>query len=156
LKTLGGATLEPAFAEGRVTINGAKVLATDLQASNGIVHLIDTVLIPEGFALEPIPDELRIYAEALELHALAVDRGVPIFNAGDHEASAAIYEIAAQSMLRLGAGPMDEELIEKLRKDCAEAAQTTSARDRAWDYRRVDIWDIEVLLYYNCLMAKLM
>ena len=30
-----------------VTINGAKVVKADVQASNGIIHVIDTVLIPK-------------------------------------------------------------------------------------------------------------
>ena len=35
-------------AEGQVVINGvATVIATDVMASNGVVHVIDTVLVPE-------------------------------------------------------------------------------------------------------------
>ena len=30
-----------------VTINGAKVVKADVQASNGVIHVIDTVLIPK-------------------------------------------------------------------------------------------------------------
>jgi uncharacterized surface protein with fasciclin (FAS1) repeats len=30
-----------------VRINGAKVVITDIQASNGVIHVIDTVLLPE-------------------------------------------------------------------------------------------------------------
>ena len=32
---------------GKVTIGGANVIATDLMAGNGVVHLIDTVILPE-------------------------------------------------------------------------------------------------------------
>ncbi|MCW5942161.1 MAG: fasciclin domain-containing protein [Fimbriimonadaceae bacterium] len=31
---------------GTVTINNAKVIATDVKASNGVIHVIDTVLVP--------------------------------------------------------------------------------------------------------------
>jgi transforming growth factor-beta-induced protein len=31
---------------GKVTVNNAKVIKTDIAASNGVVHVIDTVLIP--------------------------------------------------------------------------------------------------------------
>ena len=34
------------IAEESVTINGAKVLKTDVKASNGVIHVIDSVLIP--------------------------------------------------------------------------------------------------------------
>lgn len=33
--------------EGKVTINGASVITADIPASNGVIHVIDTVLIPE-------------------------------------------------------------------------------------------------------------
>lgn len=32
-----------------VTVNGAKVTTADVQASNGVIHLIDKVLLPPGF-----------------------------------------------------------------------------------------------------------
>lgn len=45
VKTVNGkeATLATA---GGVTINGAKVVAADLAAGNGVVHVIDTVILP--------------------------------------------------------------------------------------------------------------
>jgi len=33
---------------GGVTVNGAKVTATDVNASNGVIHVIDQVLVPPG------------------------------------------------------------------------------------------------------------
>jgi uncharacterized surface protein with fasciclin (FAS1) repeats len=30
-----------------VTVNGANVVQADVQASNGVIHAIDTVLMPE-------------------------------------------------------------------------------------------------------------
>lgn len=32
--------------DGGVTVNGAKVTAADVEASNGVIHVIDTVLLP--------------------------------------------------------------------------------------------------------------
>lgn len=33
--------------EGGVTVNGANVVAADIEASNGVIHVIDAVLMPE-------------------------------------------------------------------------------------------------------------
>lgn len=33
--------------EGGVSVNGANVTAADIEASNGVIHVIDTVIIPE-------------------------------------------------------------------------------------------------------------
>jgi uncharacterized surface protein with fasciclin (FAS1) repeats len=46
IATLQGKELTVAIKDGNVTINGAKVVAADLVGSNGVVHVIDAVLIP--------------------------------------------------------------------------------------------------------------
>jgi uncharacterized surface protein with fasciclin (FAS1) repeats len=33
---------------GGVTVNGAKVVAPDVMASNGVIHAIDAVILPPG------------------------------------------------------------------------------------------------------------
>merc|ERR1711997_287383 len=47
VKTVGGEEVEIINAGGGVTVNGATVIATDVLASNGVVHVIDTVILPE-------------------------------------------------------------------------------------------------------------
>jgi len=46
-KSVQGGPLAIAKANGGVTVNGAKVTAADLNASNGVIHVIDTVILPE-------------------------------------------------------------------------------------------------------------
>lgn len=46
-KSLDGQTLTPAAKDGKVMINGAQVIAADIEATNGVVHVIDTVLMPK-------------------------------------------------------------------------------------------------------------
>ncbi len=46
VETLNG-TYAVVVADGKVSIAGANVIATDLMSSNGVVHLIDTVILPE-------------------------------------------------------------------------------------------------------------
>ncbi len=46
LQTLNGEELTVAIDGDAVTINGATVVAADLKAENGVVHVIDTVLVP--------------------------------------------------------------------------------------------------------------
>ena len=45
-KTVNGKELDIKIADGAVTVNSAKVIKTDVAASNGVIHVIDTVLIP--------------------------------------------------------------------------------------------------------------
>ncbi|SDD40479.1 Uncaracterized surface protein containing fasciclin (FAS1) repeats [Algoriphagus faecimaris] len=44
--TLNGETLTVSIADGVVKIGGATVVAADLAGDNGVVHVIDTVLLP--------------------------------------------------------------------------------------------------------------
>ena len=46
VETLNG-TLAVAVNDGTVTIGNATVVATDIMGSNGVIHLIDTVIIPD-------------------------------------------------------------------------------------------------------------
>lgn len=46
VQTAGGRTAPVAVADGTVRIGGAKVVKVDIEASNGVIHVIDTVLIP--------------------------------------------------------------------------------------------------------------
>ena len=44
--TLQGATIDVVPANGGVTVNGANVVAADVVASNGVIHVIDAVILP--------------------------------------------------------------------------------------------------------------
>jgi len=43
--------------EGGVFINESEVVTADVEGSNGVIHVIDKVLVPEDFVLETEPDE---------------------------------------------------------------------------------------------------
>ncbi len=45
--TAGGAKVTVTVGAGGVMVDGAKVVTTDVMASNGVIHVIDTVLIPK-------------------------------------------------------------------------------------------------------------
>lgn len=54
---IAGKTLSPASVNGEaldvdgtngVTVNGAKVVTADIACTNGVIHVIDTVLLPKG------------------------------------------------------------------------------------------------------------
>ena len=45
-KTVNGKELDVKVADGNVTVDNAKVIKTDVAASNGVIHVIDTVVLP--------------------------------------------------------------------------------------------------------------
>jgi uncharacterized surface protein with fasciclin (FAS1) repeats len=46
VKTLNGQSLKVRFSHGTVTVGGARVIKTDIGASNGVIDVINKVLIP--------------------------------------------------------------------------------------------------------------
>jgi uncharacterized surface protein with fasciclin (FAS1) repeats len=47
VKTVQGQTLNVVATPSGVTVNGAKVVKTDIVASNGVIHVIDSVVMPK-------------------------------------------------------------------------------------------------------------
>ena len=47
VKTVQGGELTVKVADGKVTVDGANVVKTDIMASNGVIHVIDAVVLPK-------------------------------------------------------------------------------------------------------------
>jgi uncharacterized surface protein with fasciclin (FAS1) repeats len=47
-KAVSGDTITIKVADGKVHVDAANVTKTDIQASNGVIHVIDTVILPKG------------------------------------------------------------------------------------------------------------
>jgi len=46
IKTLNGGYLTPSVKGGAAYVNDARIIAADIRTSNGVIHVIDTVLLP--------------------------------------------------------------------------------------------------------------
>ena len=115
-------------AAGPVRIDEAKVLLADIKATNGVIHVIDNVLMPDL----PDPTPAR---KAMSVIELAIERGVPLFNSHKVEACAAIYEVAAQSLLTGHADALDEAARKRLGKALSAVHKDHSPRKKAWVLR---------------------
>ena len=51
-KTVNGLPLDIVVRDGKVYVNGINVVTADVQASNGVIHVIDAVLLPQA---APVP-----------------------------------------------------------------------------------------------------
>ena len=47
-KTVNGLPLDVTVSGGKVYVNGVNVVTADVQASNGVIHIIDAVLLPQN------------------------------------------------------------------------------------------------------------
>jgi len=136
-RTLAGATtVNFAIRDGAVTASNAKIISADIQASNGVIHTIDRVLIPDSKPEQSAGMESVDPARVASIIELAIERGAPMFNAGDKAACAAIYEVAVTSILTLGKSAVDADGMQALKKALRDAAAEEDPSERAWIHRR--------------------
>ncbi len=131
LKTVEGRAVNVAPAAGQ-TVNGAKVVAANVTASNGVIHVIDSVLLPP----EPKAARASTARAAEGLIELAIARGVPLFNNGKPEACAAVYEVAARGLLTMQPSPLADPHREMLTSALKKVSSSHDARANAWTLRR--------------------
>jgi hypothetical protein len=114
---------------GAFEVNGVKVIAADIVCSNGVIHVIDAVLIPPVKKLTP-SQAARAVIE------LAVERGVPLFNAGQHAACAAVYEVAVESLVKSHTEALTDKDRAALQAALSKMRGEKDPRQQAWTLRR--------------------
>lgn len=124
--TLQGAKVTVKFDDGRVRIGPAALLKADLGASNGVIHVIDQVLLPPEPAAAPKLGPVSLIEKAIE-------RGVPLFNEGNPAACAAVYEITCESLRLLPGVP--EKVRAELGRALEEMHAAQGERQKAWILR---------------------
>lgn len=127
VETLAGERAGFQATEGGFAIEGARITATDIEASNGIVHVIDRVILPPERTIEVSrlgPDELI---------RMAIDTGAPMFNHGNPEATAALYTITAQSLVSFARLTGAQE--RRLARGIMDARAAGSPAKAAWALR---------------------
>ena len=126
VETLAGTTLPLQAARGRLFVGDAVVESADLIASNGVIHVIDRVLLPP-----------KLTSPREQLITVTVERGVPLFNDGSPEACCAVYATALDAM-RYGEGfGLDANGRKALGTRIDKASTVADPRERAWEYRRL-------------------
>ncbi len=131
-KTLNGSSVSIGVRNGKALVNEASLVALDIDAANGVIHVIDAVLLPpstsQASSMTP--------AGAVNVsHMLttAISQGVPVYNAGDHHGCAMIYENALDSCMSM---PMESQLHHHVQSVLSSARRQHSSTDRAWTMRR--------------------
>ena len=126
VETLAGTTIDVSVVRGRVIIGEAAVDAVDLLASNGVIHVIDRVLLPP---VQESPLENFLMA--------AISRGVPLFNDGDPAACCAVYATALDGLILSEGFGLSNEDRQVIKGRKMEADKMTDSHELAWEYRGI-------------------
>jgi uncharacterized surface protein with fasciclin (FAS1) repeats len=124
-RTLLGRSIDVSVSAAGLTINDALVVQPDVDAANGVVHVIDAVLLPQPMGPEQAMRTLR----------QAINRGVPLFNDGDSKACADIYMEACQQIVDFGSDAMPDSVMSSLRATVDRAKHVHHSSTRAWALR---------------------
>jgi len=123
--TLLGRGVETSVTADGLRINNALVVSPDLEAANGVVHVIDSVLLPQAMN----------HQQARRTLEDAIRRGVPVYNHGDHQACATIYTGACRAIVGSESAEIPHDVMTVLQTTLHRAERIHHAGARTWALR---------------------
>lgn len=127
-KTLQGEAVEIKVIDQVAKVNDSKLVATDVDASNGVIHVIDAVLLPS--------ENKQAATHPRHMIEQAIGQGAPLYNAGHVDACAKVYMTTVQGILAMENHSMCHSTASTLRTALNKAEHTTCSDTRAWTLRR--------------------
>jgi uncharacterized surface protein with fasciclin (FAS1) repeats len=112
-------------------LNKSKVTKADIFCSNGVIHVIDSVLLPPKKSSKKAMKS----GSSHDLIGLAIKKGVPLYNHGDHRACAAVYEVAAHALMAMPVSAVSANERKMLGYAIAKASRSNCMTSNAWTYR---------------------
>jgi uncharacterized surface protein with fasciclin (FAS1) repeats len=134
---LGDGSVVFALEAGAITVDGAQIEVADIEAVNGVIHIINRVLLTKKTPSTPQAELAVSRAQRIAaIFELAIERGVPRFNAGDTASCAALYELAINAAVLLGDDAVAAGAKTELTDALVKGAANQDPSERAWIYRR--------------------
>ena len=124
--TLLGNLVETSVSADGLRVNDSLIVKADLETANGVIHVIDTVLLPEPMNA----------AQAMQMLDEAIQRGVPVFNRGDHHECAEIYKAVCMAIVNSKSDQLPQSVMTALKSGLERAEHQHDAGSRAWALRR--------------------
>lgn len=112
-------------------LNDAKVVKTDINCRNGVIHVIDAVLLPP----KAMGKQASVRESARKLIDMAIESGVPMFNHGNHQACAAVYEITAHALMAMPEEAVTSDERKMLGRAIGMAGRSHDSTSKAWAFR---------------------
>lgn len=127
-ETLQGGTVTISTSGSVARVNDARLVATDIDASNGVIHVIDSVILP--------PDNKQSTAHPRRMIEMAIRQGAPLYNAGHPGACAKIYMTTVEELLSMDTREMCPNTARTLQTALTSAQHASCSNTQAWTLRR--------------------
>lgn len=124
--SLAGPMLKISASKKGAFVNRSRLTALDIEASNGVIHVIDAVLLP------PAEKVSRADAKAAIQHAVA--RGAALYNAGHTDACARQYMTTATTLLDSN-HEMPADAVRHLQTAVRHAKSMSCSNSQSWTMR---------------------
>ena len=125
-KTLEGSTVTIKVVNGAAKVNDANLVATDIDASNGVIHVIDSVILP--------PEKSSAVAPRHMIEQ-AIAHGAPLYNAGHAAECAKVYMSTLETLLASEGHGMCAATTQTMQTALTAAKGTTCSETQAWTLR---------------------
>ncbi len=126
-KTVNGQNVDVKVADGKVMVDGANVVATDIECSNGIIHVIDSVILPAAEGAAAVEPHKQIEE--------AVAHGSRLYNHGHVAKCASHYAKTMRAVLDRNDHGMPEHVVHAMLASLARAENTHCHDSQAWILR---------------------
>lgn len=128
-ETLQGGSVKIAVKGKAAFVNEAKLVATDLDASNGVIHVIDSVILPPA-------KKAAALGNPRHMIQVALNEGAPLYDAGHAGECAKVYMTTAKDLLAMEDHGMCSTTARTLQTALTSAQQTTCSNTQALTMRR--------------------
>lgn len=126
-KTLEGSPVRIRVEGDSPMVNGAKLVSTDIAASNGVIHVVDSVLLPSENSQSEVHPRQMIET--------AIRTGAPLYNQGHVSQCASVYMSTVQTLLSSEGHSMCSSTRHSLETALTSAQHSTCSDSQAWTLR---------------------
>lgn len=125
--TLNGQQVDIKVEDGNVTVDKANVVKTDILCDNGVIHVIDSVILP--------PEKHSAVAPRKMIES-AIAQGAALYNSGHAGECAKVYMSTAKNILKMDNNGMCSATTQVLETALVSTQHTSCVDTQAWTMRR--------------------
>ena len=128
-ETLQGDTVAIQLRDGRAVINEANLVSTDVDASNGVIHVIDSVILPADDSQASVPS-------ARDMIVAAINTGAPLYN--NHKAGecAEVYMETVGKLMEMKESGISHRTMRVMKQAMQKCEATSCEVTQSWALRR--------------------